>query len=94
MCDFPKNYKFVRPQLAKESAKVLIEVLIRKGLIDGGLLNHRNQIAHGEMSTVSYDDIELYKIEIIELLDGFAENIIGSFESKRYINAVLKTDHH
>ncbi|MBE0470892.1 MAG: hypothetical protein IBX55_15470 [Methyloprofundus sp.] len=62
-----------------------LDIDLLKGVLDDGLLASRNAIAHGEMTQLEFQDVELYKEKILDLLDLYADLLIENFNSKSYL---------
>lgn len=69
-----------------------LNIDMKKGIIDDGLLHQRNSIAHGEMIHIELPDIILYKVQIVDLLDCYLDLLIDAYDNQKYLNATQIVD--
>lgn len=63
-----------------------LNIDLKKGLIDDGLLSSRNAIAHGQMIEIELDDIVNYKELVTELLDLYSEQLVYAVDNQKYLS--------
>jgi len=69
-----------------------LDIDMKKGIIDDGLLHKRNSIAHGEMMHIELPDIVLYKDQIVHLLDCYLDLLIDAYDNQKYLNCTPIVD--
>ena len=69
-----------------------LNIDMKKGIIDDGLLDRRNSIAHGQMIHIDLSDLIIYKDQIVHLLDCYLDLILDAYDNKKYLNAVQTVD--
>lgn len=63
-----------------------LDIDMKKGLIDDGLLNSRNAVAHGQMIEINLDDIVKFKDEVTKLIDLYCDQLIDAINNQKYLS--------